>query len=138
MDFSECSYKALHYAEDLAMQFNSELNVIHIMPTFPYFNTPYYLDENEMKDILDRAENPVKDELKRICEDEIDNEVNSTWDLVRKDMPISKVIKEYVNEKKIDLIVISTHGCKGLKHAFYGSTAERIIRESPCPVLTIR
>ena len=38
----------------------------------------------------------------------------------------------------IDLIVIATHGRTGLSHVLLGSVAERIIREAPCPVLTIR
>lgn len=38
----------------------------------------------------------------------------------------------------MDLIMISTHGCTGLKHALPGSTAERVVRHAPCPVLTVR
>ncbi len=38
----------------------------------------------------------------------------------------------------MDLIIISTHGCTGLKHALLGSTAERVVRHAPCPVLTVR
>jgi len=39
---------------------------------------------------------------------------------------------------KVDLIVISTHGYTGLKHAVLGSTAERVVRHAPCPVLVVR
>jgi nucleotide-binding universal stress UspA family protein len=37
-----------------------------------------------------------------------------------------------------DLIVIATHGYTGLKHVLLGSTAERVVRHAPCPVLTVR
>jgi nucleotide-binding universal stress UspA family protein len=37
-----------------------------------------------------------------------------------------------------DLIVISTHGRTGLKHAFMGSVAERVVQTAPCPVLVVR
>jgi Universal stress protein family len=38
----------------------------------------------------------------------------------------------------IDLIIVATHGHTGLKHVFLGSTAERVIRHAPCPVLVVR
>jgi nucleotide-binding universal stress UspA family protein len=39
---------------------------------------------------------------------------------------------------KVDLIIISTHGHTGLKHALLGSTTERVVRHAPCPVLVVR
>lgn len=48
------------------------------------------------------------------------------------------VILEYAAVEKIDLIVIATHGRTGFSHALLGSFAERIVREAPCPVLTVR
>jgi nucleotide-binding universal stress UspA family protein len=47
-------------------------------------------------------------------------------------------ITDAARELKVDLIVISTHGYTGLKHVLLGSTAERIVRHAPCPVLTVR
>ncbi len=44
----------------------------------------------------------------------------------------------YARDHAIDLIVIATHGRTGLGHVLLGSVAERIVREAPCPVLTIR
>ncbi len=45
---------------------------------------------------------------------------------------------DYAKEHEIDLIVIATHGRTGLSHVLLGSVAERIVREAPCPVLTLR
>ena len=39
---------------------------------------------------------------------------------------------------QVDLIIISTHGYTGLKHALLGSTTERVVRHAPCPVLVVR
>lgn len=39
---------------------------------------------------------------------------------------------------KTDLIVMATHGRTGVPHLFLGSVAERVVREAPCPVLTVR
>ncbi len=51
--------------------------------------------------------------------------------------PFIEIIR-YAREKKIDLIVLGTHGRSGLKHVLLGSVAERVVRKAPCPVLTIR
>ena len=47
-------------------------------------------------------------------------------------------ICEIVTEEHIDLVVLSTHGYTGLKHVLLGSTAERVVRSCPCPVLTVK
>jgi nucleotide-binding universal stress UspA family protein len=51
--------------------------------------------------------------------------------------PVEGVVS-YATDTGIDLIVIATHGRTGLSHVLLGSVAERIVREAPCPVLTIR
>jgi nucleotide-binding universal stress UspA family protein len=47
-------------------------------------------------------------------------------------------VVEYASERRIELIVVATHGRSGLSHALLGSLAESIIRQAPCPVFTIR
>ena len=47
-------------------------------------------------------------------------------------------IGEYAKEHGCDLIVLTTHGRTGLKHLLLGSTAERVVRTAPCPVLVLR
>jgi nucleotide-binding universal stress UspA family protein len=56
---------------------------------------------------------------------------------VRWGSPVEAIVA-HADDKRVDLIVIATHGRTGLSHALLGSVAERIIREAPCPVLTIR
>ena len=51
--------------------------------------------------------------------------------------PFVEIIR-YAREKKIDIIVVGTHGHSGLTHILMGSVAEKVVRKSPCPVLTIR
>ena len=57
--------------------------------------------------------------------------------LVRIGKPYAEIIHT-ANEWDIDLIIIATHGYEGLKHVFLGSTAERVVRHAPCPVLVVR
>jgi nucleotide-binding universal stress UspA family protein len=57
--------------------------------------------------------------------------------LVRLGQPYHE-ITEVARTQKADLLVITTHGRTGLKHALLGSTAERVVRHAACPVLTVR
>jgi nucleotide-binding universal stress UspA family protein len=57
--------------------------------------------------------------------------------LVRHGIPYHEITIA-AKELSMDLIVTTTHGCTGLTHVLLGSTAERIVRHSPCPVLTVR
>jgi nucleotide-binding universal stress UspA family protein len=52
-------------------------------------------------------------------------------------VPFQELIR-FAAENDVDLIVMSTHGHTGLKHVLLGSTAERVVRKAPCPVLTIK
>ena len=47
-------------------------------------------------------------------------------------------IDQYAKEEDIDLIIIATHGHSGMEHVLFGSTAEKVIRYAPCPVLVVR
>ena len=55
---------------------------------------------------------------------------------VRTGVPFLEIIR-YAKELEIDLIVLGTHGRTGLAHVLLGSVAERVVRKSPCPVLTV-
>ncbi|MCH7527423.1 MAG: universal stress protein, partial [Planctomycetes bacterium] len=61
-------------------------------------------------------------------------------------VPVTKVVRgrpyaeivQYALENTIDLVVVATHGRGGIAHALMGSTAEKVVRKAPCPVLTVR
>jgi universal stress protein A len=57
--------------------------------------------------------------------------------VVLKGTPYEELAR-FAEENKIDVIVIGTHGRKGLDRMLFGSTAEQVVRLAPCPVLTVR
>jgi nucleotide-binding universal stress UspA family protein len=80
--------------------------------------------------------NEAKVRLQALAKDEIDELIP-----VQTGVRIGKPYHEIVSAAKVmdaDLIVISTHGYTGLKHAFLGSTTERVVRYATCPVLVVR
>jgi nucleotide-binding universal stress UspA family protein len=134
VDFSEYTDEILDYAVSIAKRFDSELHLIHIIPNLNYF-TPY--------------ESFLTPENLVAIERNIEGEVGKDFDKITKklDLPFRRIIKtgvtfveiiDYIKEQGIDLVVMGTHGRSGLEHILIGSVAEKVVRKSPCPVLTVR
>lgn len=134
VDFSEYTEGIISYAVEIAKKFNSELHILHVIPNLTYF-TPY---ESFMT-----PENLI------VLEKNIEKEIEKDFENITKkiDFPFKKVIKSgiafveiinYIKEESISLVVMGTHGRSGIEHILIGSVAEKVVRKSPCPVLTIR
>jgi universal stress protein A len=134
VDFSEFTDEIIEYCLSMAKKFDAELHLLHVIPNLNYF-TPY--------ESFLTPENLVA--MERSIETEIEKDFEKT--IKKIDIPVKKVIKtgvtfveilDYIKAEKIDLVVMGTHGRSGFEHILLGSVAEKIIRRSPCPVLTVR
>jgi universal stress protein A len=127
IDFSDCSKKALDYAIPFTRQFGAELNLLHVVEPYPAVPemAPYDAETIEEGRL----------ELEALRKD-LGN-VGPCSTLVRKGAPPTEITSA-ARDLDVDLIIISTHGRKGLSRMFLGSTAERIVRSAPCPVLIVR
>ncbi len=134
VDFSEFTDEILNCAVDIAKKYNAELHLIHIIPNLNYF-TPY--------------ESFLTPENLIAIERNIEKEVDKDFDKITKtlDMSVKKVVKtgvtfveiiDYIKTEGINLVVMGTHGRSAIEHILIGSVAEKVVRKSPCPVLTIR
>ena len=135
VDFSDSSREALGHALAMAQQFNARLIPVHVLEPVVY--------PSDMAFAPMAPEFPagisvssVRRKLKSWCEDAIPSRLLSAPKICVGQAYYE--ITEAARELKADLIVISTHGYTGLKHVLLGSTAERIVRHAPCPVLTVR
>jgi nucleotide-binding universal stress UspA family protein len=68
---------------------------------------------------------------------ELSPQVKNIEKMVVRGVPFVEIIKT-AQEKNADLIIIGTHGRTGIDHMLFGSTAEKVVRKAPCPVLTVR
>jgi nucleotide-binding universal stress UspA family protein len=68
---------------------------------------------------------------------EVAAQVKDVEKMVVRGVPFVEIIKT-AKSKNADMIVIGTHGRTGIDHMLFGSTAEKVVRKSPCPVLTVR
>jgi nucleotide-binding universal stress UspA family protein len=131
-DFSEVSKQALPYAAALAKQLDASVTVVHVVPTPPpaeLSHIPLVLEEKRLV-----AE--ARSALARFREKELPRDLKGDT-LVLAGSPYAKVC-EAAKTLSADLIITATHGHTGLKHFLLGSTAERIVRHAPCPVLAVR
>lgn len=135
-DFSEPSYKALAVANDMAMHFNAELILIHILsPVFIYPSAmaPGVIPTSSIDDI-DRDE-LANESLSMTLKERIPDSIKVRT-ILGKGNPSDEIVRKAV-EEKVDLIVIGTHGFTGWRHLILGSVAEKVVRLAACPVLTI-
>lgn len=134
VDFSEFTDEVLSYAIEITKRFEAELHLLHVIPNLNYF-TPY---ESFMT-----PENLVT------IERNIEKEIEKDFEKIAKkiDIPFKKVIRtgitfveiiDYIKQESISLVVMGTHGRSGIEHILIGSVAEKVVRKSPCPVLTVR
>jgi len=134
LDFSDGSLKALHYAVQFAEQFGSKLILIHVVEVYPIdyvFGLKAALDSNQWQIEQARAQ------LERMCESLAWPRSVCAERVVLFGKPFHQIC-DAAMERSVDLIIIATHGRTGLQRLQMGSTAERVVRHAPCPVLVVR
>lgn len=134
-DFSESSGNAFDYAMELAQKFSARLVIIHVINEpvdLRGFYVPHISFDNLEKEITEGAEKMMD----RFCADKLQGFPNYEKAVVS-GIPYEEIVRK-AEETNADLIVMGTHGRKGLDHMLFGSTAERVVRGARCPVLTVR
>jgi universal stress protein A len=133
-DFSPASKKAFSYALRLAEERDSEITLLHILEP----ETPLTLAGRPAAAAFSEEELADTEESLRALADEAAGAgVAGAKSIVRTGAATHEII-EAAKELDVDLIVIATHGFTGWKHFAIGSTAERVARAAPCPVLVVR
>jgi len=132
VDFSECSFYGLKYAALLARRFNARLQLLHGIYQYTVFQNRA---AGAMPSLIENARVSAKEEMGRLRQlDFMDGVICET------EVHIGGVVDEICrqsSEGNIDLIVTSTHGHTGFKHAMLGSVAEHVVRYAECPVLVV-
>jgi universal stress protein A len=135
VDFSETSKKAFQYALRFSEQFNCEIVLIHVVePITPLVGAPLALEVfPDAEDEFSTAERDLA-VLAAQCHTNGTNAVSSSVRIGHAPNEIIKAAKDL----DVDLIIIATHGYTSWRHLCIGSTAERVVRTAPCPVLVVR
>jgi len=128
-DFSTISDRALKYALAIAKAGKSRLFVVHALPAAPPPSSDFGMREfdSHRREIADRVRVLKNSGALKGVEYSVMLEHGGVWE----------VLAKTVEQRKVDLIVLGTHGRGGLKKLILGSTAEEVFRVAPCPVLTV-
>ncbi len=132
-DFSDVSGQALEVAVELALERSASLTVVHTceVPTYAYADlglAPLDL----LTPIADVAGKRLEELLRSVRE-----RCPKAVGVLKVGVPWEQILAAAA-ETGADLVVVGTHGRRGVAHAVMGSVAERIVRSSPIPVMTIR
>lgn len=138
IDYSDNSKAALAYGAELALGFGASLDIVHV------WDRPTYLTDAVMVQRPGEAHKPIgelirenaeRDMAEFLAEVSLPTALSISNRLVSGE-PASALLAE-LKKGEHDLVVLSTHGRTGLAHLLLGSIAEKLVRLSPVPVLTV-
>lgn len=139
VDFSDCSRAALEYAYFLAQHFDAMVDVFHAWTAPPYVSPYLAVQISRRNGEPETLEALARGEASRQMEEFLKNTAPPSG------LKVGVRIEFGIESDAIqaaaasyDLIVMGTHGRSGVSHFFMGSVAEKVIRNAPCPVITVR
>jgi nucleotide-binding universal stress UspA family protein len=130
VDFSENSKKILGSAGDIAGQFGASLSVVFVVQSFDDYSgffVPHMPVAQFEEEMVQGAEKKMANFLEG--HEGIEAKV-----LVG---DVAEEVVRHAEEIGVDMIIMGTHGYKGLEKVMFGSVAEKVVKTAPCPVLTI-
>lgn len=134
-DFSEHSLRALGYAVEIAERFSSSLKLIYVIePLLQAADVAWTSVDFE------QLNSSHKEAAERRLQELVDERVPKGI-AVESEILFGKPFVEILKLAKsdnADLIVMATHGRGAISHLLMGSTAEKVVRKAPCPVLTVK
>jgi len=130
VDFSESSRKALRYALSFARLFGAEITLLHVVEIVPARRAPLAVSRDaETREMAARTLATWRRDARS---------GSSIKAVTRTGISACHEIVAAAEESNADLLVIGNHGRTGLARVLLGSTAERVVRHAPCPVLVAR
>jgi nucleotide-binding universal stress UspA family protein len=131
-DFSDYSELALNYALSFAQEYQSELHLLHVLPSFslkePEISWYPLGEEGTYHKAAHRLQKAVPAETHLWCD---------IKHAVSEGQPYREILN-YAEKNKIDLICLGAHGAGFGMRTLFGSNVDRVLRQAPCPVLVTR
>lgn len=135
-DFSDCALPAVRYAAELADKFAAELILLHVVPdavlALPDAVMPTPAPVADLQALTDAGQQGLAN---LIAAEKLESRHPRAE--VRIGSPAAEIVAA-ASDLHADLVCVGTHGRGGLARVILGSVAELVVRQSPCPVLTVR
>ena len=133
-DLTENSSKILPYVLSMSEKYNSMIYLLHVVQDLHKWGK-VYIPHTSMDKFQKEALEGAEKALDRVCEEQLQSCPNFQRRIVSGD-PAMEILKT-IETEDIDLVVMGTHGRKGLEHILMGSVAGNVVKKSPVPVMTV-
>jgi nucleotide-binding universal stress UspA family protein len=133
-DLSPATSKVLEYVLSMAQKHDSEVYLLHAVQDLKQMGDlylPRYSIELDQQKLMEAAEKSIE----AFCENELQACPHFVKRIVVGD-PTAQILK-LIQAEDIDLVIMGTHGRKGMEETIFGSVAENVVKKAPVPVLTI-
>ena len=133
-DLSENAGKILPYVLSVSEKYDSTIYLLHVVHDLQKWGK-VYIPHPSMDVLQKEALEGAEKAMDRACEEQLEGRTNIERRIVSGD-PATEILKT-IESEDIDLVIMGTHGRKGLEHIVIGSVAENVVRKSPAPVMTV-
>ncbi len=135
VDFSDSSQNAFELALNMANKYSARLVLLHVINE-PVDLRGFYVPHISFEKLEEEIEEGAKKMMDSFCRQNLSG-FDNYESVIVPGLPYEQIIQQG-EQLSADLIVLGTHGRTGLDHVLFGSTAEKVVRKSPLPVLTVR
>ena len=135
MDFSEPSFEGLKVAVELGRTYTAELILLNVVQPVHAIGAPGVPATYSVKEYYEEMSEAARKSFQDIVENQVPKGVKVRTKVLE-GQPADEIVRE-AEAEKADIIVTATHGWTGWRRFVFGSVAEKVVRLSTCPVLTV-
>lgn len=138
-DFSDCANEAFAHALRMARRHKATLHLLNVAPSLGEdpVRSAYSIGAGE-NTIYKKMEDRAQELMKALISEHGAEDLKDTVRVHDRGIAPGPVINSYAQEHDVDLIVMGTHGRRGVERFVLGSVAEEVVRQAPCSVMTVR
>jgi nucleotide-binding universal stress UspA family protein len=134
VDFSDNSKKIFEAAVNVARKFGAELVCVFIVQSFEDYSG-FFVPHMPIAQFQEEMQGSAEKKMAEFMEDNLPTGVSGSSRVIVGD--VGEEIVALAARENIGMIVMGTHGYKGLERVLFGSVAEQVVKTAPCPVLTV-
>ena len=134
IDFSQNAPKVLQTAVEVAEKFDASLSIVFVVQSFEDYSG-FFVPHMPISQFEDEMVQGAEKKMESFLDENLKSNLSYSSTVIKGD--VAEEIIEYAAQNDIAMIVMGTHGYKGLEKVLFGSVAEKVVKTSPCPVLTI-
>ena len=135
VDLTANSSKVFPYVLSVSEKYGAEICLLHVVEDFAKWGGGMYIPHIPLEQYREDALNGAEKALEKVCEEQLQGYRDFQKKIVYGD-PAQEILKT-IESEKIDMVVMGTHGRKGLENVIFGSVARNVVKRSPVPVLTV-